>query len=475
MSTSARFASASRAAVSAGFRTPTRRSRSSRAPTRTAKAVADLEPEPLGGRAFEERGTGGGEEAGEVLAGGERAAEVAAKRRLAPRIEAEEAQDRGGAGDRPAVGGRCRCGCLRWRENDEVLDDRRGGAEARNLVGAGAQAGEERLVEAVRVAGDLVGRGAGGGVGRHHEGAPGALVGEVDRHDDGDAQRHAGERQPELRRMAQVIAAAGAPEKAQAGLSTASSVRPPTTVSVPAKATLDQPAVIEGEDAVGDPHDLGTVGHHEHGLAGPAGEPVEELEHLEPGLEVEIAGRFVGEDERRIGGEGARDGDPLLLAAREPVGKLPAAVGETDLLEQRQRPIAVCAARPPGELERQQQVLLDGEGRHEVEELEDEADAVPPRHGPLVFAEAPELAPLEQHLAGSRQVDAGDEIQQRRLPRPAPAEEDDQLPRRDRARNPIQHDARPSRLDKAPPHLAQFDDGNRIGHLLTLRQRPRFR
>ena len=72
-----------------------------------------------------------------------------------------------------------------------------------------------RFVEAVRVAGDLVGRGAGGGVGRHHEGAPGALVGEIDRHHDGDAQRHAGERQPELRRMTQVIAAAGAPEKAQ--------------------------------------------------------------------------------------------------------------------------------------------------------------------------------------------------------------------------------------------------------------------
>ncbi len=135
-----------------------------------------------------------------------------------------------------------------------------------------------------------------------------------------------------------------------------------------------------------------------------------------------------------------------------------------------ERPLAIRAARPPGELERQQEVLLDGEGRDEVEELEDEADAIAPRHRALVLGEAPELPPLEEHLAGGRQVDPGDEVQQRRLPRAAAPQEHHQLPRRDGARDPVEHDALAARFEEAPLDGAQLDDGSRSAHRPTLRQ-----
>ena len=175
------------------------------------EAVADREPESRCGRTLEQHRTGRGEEADEIASRFESpasaGAEEAAERRFAPRIEAEEAQHARRAVDFGSAG-RCRPG-----QDDEVFDDGRRCAHPGELGRAAADAGEERLVEAVRVAGDLVGGPAGGGVGGDGEGAAGALVGEVDRHHDRDAQSDAGQGESELGRMAQVIAPAGAPEE----------------------------------------------------------------------------------------------------------------------------------------------------------------------------------------------------------------------------------------------------------------------
>ncbi len=45
------------------------------------------------------------------------------------------------------------------------------------------------------------------------------------------------------------------------------------------------------------------------------GRVAQELEDLAARLRVEVSGRLVGEEDRRAGHEGARDGDALLLAA----------------------------------------------------------------------------------------------------------------------------------------------------------------
>ena len=49
---------------------------------------------------------------------------------------------------------------------------------------------------------------------------------------------------------------------------------------------------------------------------------------------VEVRGGLVGQHERRVVRERARDRDPLLLAARQVAGAVVHAVGEADLLEQ---------------------------------------------------------------------------------------------------------------------------------------------
>ena len=61
----------------------------------------------------------------------------------------------------------------------------------------------------------------------------------------------------------------------------------------------------------------------------------QQLDDLMPGRAVEVAGRLVGEQDRRIVGERAGDRDALLLAARELRRVVMAAIGEADLVQQR--------------------------------------------------------------------------------------------------------------------------------------------
>ncbi len=56
-------------------------------------------------------------------------------------------------------------------------------------------------------------------------------------------------------------------------------------------------------------------------------------EDVDRELRVEVAGGLVGQDERGLADDGARDGHPLLLAAREHAGGRVAAPGEPHALE----------------------------------------------------------------------------------------------------------------------------------------------
>ena len=59
------------------------------------------------------------------------------------------------------------------------------------------------------------------------------------------------------------------------------------------------------------------VGHHDDRLLEGAVELAQQRQDLDRALRVEIAGRLVGDDEVRVGDDGARDRDALLLAAGE--------------------------------------------------------------------------------------------------------------------------------------------------------------
>ena len=115
---------------------------------------------------------------------------------------------------------------------------------------------------------------------------------------------------------------------------------------LPSDSPLDQPALLNAEHPVRHAHHLGAVGDHDHGLAGPPGEAVEDLQHLAAGLEVEVAGGLVGEDQQRIVGQGAGDGHALLLAPGEAVRKALRPVGEPHLREQIERRLRVAPGAP---------------------------------------------------------------------------------------------------------------------------------
>ena len=107
-----------------------------------------------------------------------------------------------------------------------------------------------------------------------------------------------------------------------------------------------------------------------------------------PVLLVEVAGGLVGQHQARVLGQGAGDGDALLLAARELVGKNIAPVGQADALQQVEGAGGDVASTRPASSAGQADVLEHGEGGDQVEELEDEAEVVAPEQGALALAEA---------------------------------------------------------------------------------------
>ena len=76
---------------------------------------------------------------------------------------------------------------------------------------------------------------------------------------------------------------------------------------------------------------------------------VEEVHHLGAGVAVEVAGRLVGEDQRRLGDERPGDRDALLLAARQLGRLMGQAIAESQPLERGLGPRRTLRrARRPG-------------------------------------------------------------------------------------------------------------------------------
>ena len=90
---------------------------------------------------------------------------------------------------------------------------------------------------------------------------------------------------------------------------------------------------------------------------------------------------------RRVGDERARDRHALLLAAGELVRIVVHAVGEAHHVERGQHMRVALAAREPCQQQRQLDVLERGQHRHQVVELEDEADVRGAPVGELAFAQ----------------------------------------------------------------------------------------
>jgi hypothetical protein len=141
---------------------------------------------------------------------------------------------------------------------------------------------------------------------------------------------------------------------------------------------------------------------------------LQEAEQLRTGARVECSGGLVREDDLRPAGEGAGGGDALLLAAGQLRRPVTEPIREADRLDDRAHPerVGLAAGDPHGELD----VLGCREGREQVERLEDEADLVAPQQRQPLVVERRDLRVADVDLAACRPVEAGEHVQQRRLP-----------------------------------------------------------
>ena len=138
---------------------------------------------------------------------------------------------------------------------------------------------------------------------------------------------------------------------------------------------VDDAAVADEDDPVGPRGELRVVGHDDRRHAALA--RGQDQAHDALGVRrVQRAGGLVGQQQLAFADDGAGDGHPLALAARQLVGEVRRPVLQSELLERLQRHRLGLAGRHAVELEGQGDVLDRAEPGEQVVVLEDVADGV---------------------------------------------------------------------------------------------------
>ena len=162
--------------------------------------------------------------------------------------------------------------------------------------------------------------------------------------------------------------------------------------------------------------ELGVVRDH-HERRAVAVELAQELEDLGARAAVEVAGRLVGEDDRRVAGDRASDRHALALSAGELVRPVVRARAEPDALERGRARARRSVGGMPGV---EQAVRRRCRGRHARR-----AGRTAGRRSRSAGPAAPrgrrrstvEVVPGDPHAPGGRPVERAHDLQQRRLPR----------------------------------------------------------
>lgn len=144
-------------------------------------------------------------------------------------------------------------------------------------------------------------------------------------------------------------------------------------------------------------------------------------------VESELAGRLVGEQQDRLGDEGAGDGDSLLLTtelARDLIGVLV----QAHLSERRTHSLLALGSGKAHEPQRDSDILCGGEDGQGEEALEDIGDLLATKPQQVVIGHCRHLATVHHDAAGINAVEAPDGVQQGRLARARPASDREELP-----------------------------------------------
>jgi hypothetical protein len=226
---------------------------------------------------------------------------------------------------------------------------------------------------------------------------------------------------------------------------------------------VDQLAVADEHHAVGDRGRQRVVGDHQRRLAELVDHRPQELEDLSARARVEVAGRLVGEHDRGPRHERARHRHPLLLAAGELARAVREPVGEPDLVHQLAVPRVVgLLAR---DAQRNEHVLLRGQHREQVEELEDESDPGAAELRQLGVVEPCDLRAVDRDRPGRRPVEAREDVHERGLPGPRRAHDGRQLPGFHADRDAAQRPDGRLALAESTRHLVGGQDVSVGGHV----------
>ena len=136
---------------------------------------------------------------------------------------------------------------------------------------------------------------------------------------------------------------------------------------------------------------------------------VQPLEHLQDFLAragIQISGRFVGQQDRRMIHQGPGNGNALLLAAGKLRRLVIEALAKADAFQEFDGPAAFVAIRPRlGRIDQRHPHLLDGRAaRQQIEALEDEADVAVADLGSLVGRQPRHFLAVEPIAARRRAV-----------------------------------------------------------------------
>ena len=160
--------------------------------------------------------------------------------------------------------------------------------------------------------------------------------------------------------------------------------------------------------------------------------------HLDGGLAVEVAGRLVREEDLGVVGQGAGDGDALLLAAGKLVWMMAGAVAEAHQIECARGMFALFPGMNAVTVvkHRHFDVLQRRRARKQVETLKDETDLFVADISERITVESGNVYAVEQIIAAARAVERTDHVHQRAFAGAAGAHDGDKFARKNFQRNP---------------------------------------
>jgi hypothetical protein len=199
------------------------------------------------------------------------------------------------------------------------------------------------------------------------------------------------------------------------------------------------------------------VGDQHHRLA--AGVHfADQTKHIGRAFRIEIAGRFVGEQQGGLQHQCTRDRGALHL----PAGKLARAmlhpVLQADTFEQMGRPAQRIGIRRAREPQRQQHVLQHRQARQQMEALEHETDAPVAQFARGFIVERLHVDAVEDVATAVGLVEAAEHVEQGRLARARGPRQRDERTARDRQVDPVE------RMHGLPAHGVAAFDGVEFDH-----------